>query len=160
MNQRNSAKAIILANQQVLLTKNRDEEGFFYLFPGGGQHFGEALADTVQRECLEETGFSVDVGELTFVRDYIGKHHEHASFDSNVHQVEFYFLCSLTSSVTATDPKEPDNHQVGVEWVPLSTLNSIRLYPKQLIGSLLTHLQGSSAPVYLGHQLIDRGEDK
>ncbi|MDF2682566.1 MAG: hydrolase [Brevibacillus sp.] len=38
---RNSAKAVITQNEKILLTKNRDEFGFFYLFPGGGQDHGE-----------------------------------------------------------------------------------------------------------------------
>nr|WP_317851925.1 NUDIX domain-containing protein [Planococcus sp. 4-30] len=53
---RNSAKAVILKDSKVLLTKNVDDEGFFYLFPGGGQDHGETLPETVKRECLEEIG--------------------------------------------------------------------------------------------------------
>ena len=32
---RNSAKAIIIQGEKVLLTKNQDNDGYFYLFPGG-----------------------------------------------------------------------------------------------------------------------------
>ena len=42
---RNSAKAIIMNGEQVLLTKNHDDEqAFFYLFPGGGQEHGKTLS--------------------------------------------------------------------------------------------------------------------
>ena len=51
---RNSAKAVIIQNEKILLTKNKDDFGFFYLFPGGGQDHGEELKDAVKRECLEE----------------------------------------------------------------------------------------------------------
>ena len=61
---RNSAKAIIVKDSKVLLTKNEDNEGVFYLFPGGGQEHGETLPETVKRECLEEIGQQVEVGEL------------------------------------------------------------------------------------------------
>ncbi|MBM7583858.1 hypothetical protein JOC86_000395 [Bacillus pakistanensis] len=37
---RNSLKAVILHNNRILLTENQDEEGVFYLFPGGGQNHG------------------------------------------------------------------------------------------------------------------------
>ena len=67
MNIRNSAKGIIFRGEEVLLTKNLDDEGFFYLFPGGGQEFGETLHDAVKRECMEEVGQEVEVGELLFI---------------------------------------------------------------------------------------------
>jgi ADP-ribose pyrophosphatase YjhB (NUDIX family) len=40
---RNSAKAIIISGDKILLTKNQDNEGYFYLFPGGGQEHGETI---------------------------------------------------------------------------------------------------------------------
>jgi len=53
---RNSAKAVIIKDGKVLLTQNIDEEGLFYLFPGGGQEKGETLHEAVVRECIEELG--------------------------------------------------------------------------------------------------------
>lgn len=130
---RNSAKAIIINSESVLLTKNKDEFGFFYLFPGGGQEHGEQLKDAVRRECMEEIGQSVIVHDLVYVREYIGKNHEFASWDAEVHQVEFYFQCTLTSNDASFDNGEnPDADQVGVEWVDLNQLDEIRLYPKPL----------------------------
>ncbi len=91
MHIRNSAKAIIIKEDKVLLTKNQDNEGYFYLFPGGGQEHGETLHQALRRECLEEVGYEVEVNELLHIREYIGKNHEYASFDFNVHQIEYYF---------------------------------------------------------------------
>ncbi|WP_282937961.1 NUDIX domain-containing protein [Paenibacillus sp. RC67] len=130
---RNSAKAIIVEDGKVLLTKNKDDAGFFYLFPGGGQDHGEELKDAVLRECLEEIGESVVVHDLVYVREYIGKNHEFASWDAEVHQVEFYFKCSLASSdSTITNGANPDEAQVGVEWIEMKDIDEIRLYPKPL----------------------------
>ncbi|GAJ98969.1 MutT/Nudix family protein [Geomicrobium sp. JCM 19055] len=56
---RNSAKAIIIDDNCVLLTKNEDRDGYFYLFPGGGQEHGETLQQTLIRECREEVGKKV-----------------------------------------------------------------------------------------------------
>lgn len=94
MHIRNSAKAIIIKEDKVLVTKNQDNEGYFYLFPGGGQDHGETLHQAIRRECLEEVGYEVKVNELLHIREYIGKNYEHASFDFNVHQIEYYFLCA------------------------------------------------------------------
>lgn len=94
MHIRNSAKAVIQKEGHVLLTKNIDAEGIFYLFPGGGQEHGEVLVQTIKRECLEETDYQVIVGELLHIREYIGKNHEHAH-DRDFHQIEFYFVCTI-----------------------------------------------------------------
>ena len=148
-NIRNSAKAVIVQNEHVLLTKNEDERGVFYLFPGGGQEPGEELQDAVARECIEETGMPVKVGELLHIREYIGRNHEFADTDSGVHQVEFYFACSAE-----TDGPEPvmngdlpDSNQIGVEWVPLTALPELRVYPARLGAKLAGLLQ---LPCYLG----------
>ncbi|MEA3238227.1 MAG: NUDIX domain-containing protein, partial [Candidatus Bipolaricaulota bacterium] len=92
---RNSAKAIIIEDDRILLTRNRNNAGEFYLLPGGGQRHGESLSEALVRECLEEIGVRVSVGNLLLVRDYISAHHEFASEDANAHQVEFMFRCRI-----------------------------------------------------------------
>jgi 8-oxo-dGTP diphosphatase len=130
---RNSAKALLIQNDKILLTKNKDDFGYFYLFPGGGQEHGEELKDAVERECLEEIGQKVIVGDLVYVREYIGKNHEFSEWDSEVHQVEFYFTCSIASIAPSFgEGTNPDKDQVGVEWIEIKKLDEIRLYPRAL----------------------------
>ncbi|MBB3110261.1 8-oxo-dGTP pyrophosphatase MutT (NUDIX family) [Paenibacillus phyllosphaerae] len=147
---RNSAKAIIIQAGQVLLTKNKDATGYFYIFPGGGQERGETLVQAVKRECMEEIGQDVEVGELAHVREYIGKNHEYAEWDGATHQVEFYFQCTLKSSMPGEaigNGINPDDYQIGVEWVPLDRLHEYSVYPRALIPIL----QGGAAAIcYLG----------
>lgn len=78
---RNSAKALIIRENQLLCTKNKDQWGVFYLLPGGGQEPGENLPDTLRRECREEIGAGIVIGELRYIREYIGKNHEFAEWD-------------------------------------------------------------------------------
>jgi len=61
---------------QVLLTKNMDEFGEFYMFPGGGQDKGEPLSDTVIRECNEEVGLQVVPADMVCSSAYIGDNPE------------------------------------------------------------------------------------
>lgn len=151
MNIRNSAKAVILNESKVLLTKNIDREGAFYLFPGGGQDHGETLVKAVQRECIEETGAAVVVGDLLHIREYIGKNHEHAAFDAGVHQIEYYFLCKLTDdSMEFSVPTNPDSHQISVEWVDITQLQHLRLYPRALIPAINDLMDNRNGCVYLG----------
>lgn len=145
---RNSAKAVIVQDGRLLVIRLEDQYGTAYVFPGGGQEKGEELKDAVARECLEEIGQAVNVGELLHIREYIGKNHEFAEWDADIHQVEFYFACSLINpEATIFEGSNPDDHQVAVEWIALEELSQVRLYPKT-IGELL--LQSGSSSIYLG----------
>lgn len=149
MSIRNSAKAIIISGDNVLLTKNHDNQGYFYLFPGGGQEHGETIHNALLRECIEEVGKEVEMGELLHIREYIGKNHEYSSFDFNVHQVEYYFVCNIVKDNYKT-PTNPDSHQVGIEWIHINNLLEYRIYPKELRKYIIKHLNNEISPVYLG----------
>jgi len=145
---RNSSKAVIIQNQQMLLTKNKDDLGFFYLFPGGGQEIGETLIEAVYRECLEEIGAEITVKDLIHIREYIGKNHEFAEWDSDIHQVEFYFLCHLKDSNSSlTNGSNPDSNQVAVEWIGLKKIDEIRVYPKALGNIIKNNIKSN---IYIG----------
>ncbi|WP_019424120.1 NUDIX domain-containing protein [Paenibacillus sp. OSY-SE] len=144
---RNSAKAVIIQDNKVLLTKNQDRDGYFYLFPGGGQEHGEELSEALRRECIEEIGCAVIVDHLLHVREYIGKNHQFSEWDTPIHQVEFYFQCELERIPSSFTGSNPDEHQVGVEWIPLQELEQIRVYPHKLVPILQ---QRAQAPCYLG----------
>lgn len=148
---RNSAKAIILNGDKILLTKNKDNEGEFYLFPGGGQEHGETIHNALIRECIEETGYQVKVLNLLHIREYIGKNHEHSSFDFNVHQVEYYFVATITGDISPNPmPTNPDTDQVGIEWITIRDLMEYRIYPQDLREYIIKFFNGEKAPVYLG----------
>jgi 8-oxo-dGTP diphosphatase len=145
MNIRNAVRAIIVKEDSILVTKNRGIEGDFYICPGGGQDHEEALYQTLQRECLEEIGYEVEIGDLLHIREYIGKNHEFASTDFSVHQAEFYFLCTLKDEQHVT-PIKPDPHQIGIEWMRIADLSKYNFYPKEL----KKHFTSKTSPVYLG----------
>jgi 8-oxo-dGTP pyrophosphatase MutT (NUDIX family) len=142
---RNSIKAIIVRDRHVLLIKNIDTDGFWYVFPGGGQNTGEDMPAALRRECFEETGISISVGPLRLVREYIGKNHEFSKSDGEVHQVELYFECDLESGSEPGKGEIRDTNQVDVEWVSLDRLGSVRVYPKLFQKGL-----GDFQTIYLG----------
>ena len=51
----------------MLVTVNSGDFPTFYLCPGGGQDHGEDAYEALRRECREEIGCDVVVGELAFV---------------------------------------------------------------------------------------------
>lgn len=146
---RNSAKAIIFKDGKLLTMKGIDSDGYYYLLPGGGQRFGETLHDTLVRECKEEINADIKVGELRFVRDYIGAHHEFASVEKDVHRIEFMFVCELVKHEDVSIGSTPDDAQVGVEWLEIRRLTSYRLYPL-VIREKILNLGTEGHCAYLG----------
>jgi 8-oxo-dGTP diphosphatase len=146
-----AAKAVIVQDGRLLVTENVDDDGRWYLLPGGGQEPGEALPETLRRECREEVGVDVEVGELLYVRDYIGRHHEYAATDGGVHALELMFACAVRPGQTPGTGTCPDGHQVGVAWLPVAGLDRYRLYPKAL-RPLIAGLGRGGRPecIYLG----------
>ncbi|KGR75633.1 NUDIX domain-containing protein [Ureibacillus sinduriensis] len=148
---RNSAKAIIVHGDRLLAIKKKDRDGYYYILPGGGQEHGENLHETLKRECIEEINAEVEVGNLLFIREYIGKNHEHFEFDSEVHQIEYMFLCKLKEDCREIgNGIVPDEGQIGVECLPLSELLSYRLYPQAMRTHIIDCMTAKNLPVYLG----------
>ncbi len=142
-----SAKAIIIEDGKLLLIANRDHQGEWFMLPGGGQEYGETLMTALSRECVEETGSSVVVGPLRYIRDYIGKNHEFAWLEAGVHQVELMFECTLTSPPGVGS--KMDSMQTGIRWIELAALAQHRVYPKVLAELLVTGRR-EGPPLYLG----------
>jgi ADP-ribose pyrophosphatase YjhB (NUDIX family) len=145
---RNSAKAIIIRDSKILLTRNHDEGGEFYLLPGGGQEFDETLTDALRRECMEEIGTEITIGELRYIREYIGKNHQFSKWDRSLHQVEFMFECKVPDNYEIVQVKAIDKRQIGIEWIELGRIHEYPLYPKKL--QELISSKGLSGPIYLG----------
>ena len=147
---RNSAKAIIVENDQVLAARMVDGDGDWYALPGGGQQRGETLVETVKRECLEEIGTSVHVHEMRFIREYIAEHHEFANYEIDVHQIEFMFRCTLESGSRPVMGSAPDARQIGLAWLPLDRLGDYRLYPLALRSHAANFNSEPGPLIYLG----------
>jgi 8-oxo-dGTP diphosphatase len=146
---RNSAKAIIIDDDRLLVIRHVDAEGEWFSLPGGGQNSGEPLTEALRRECLEELGVAVDVGPLRLVREYIGANHEFVDEHLDLHTVDFMFECSLRGQPDAGLASQPDPRQVGTAWLRLSGLRETRLYPKTIRGLLASGIR-SATEVYLG----------
>ncbi len=152
---RNSAKAIIVQDDKVLLLQKQHPASVaFTVFPGGGQEPGETLPEALKRECIEEIGAQVQVGELLFVREYRSWDHEFDDPNKRTHQLDFFFLCTLEAPLDPNLIDNPDPGQMGVVWVTVDSLEKANLYPKLLIQKLPEKLAafkaGSSTGVYLG----------
>jgi 8-oxo-dGTP pyrophosphatase MutT (NUDIX family) len=126
---RNSVKAIIRKDDAMLLIRKRDETGDYYIFPGGGQDKGEDMISTLKRECREEIDSEVIVNDLVLMRKYIGKNHEFAETDTDIHQVEFYFSCQLADGEIPQNGHNIDDGQISVDWVSTKDFERLWIYP-------------------------------
>ena len=71
------------------------------------------------------------------VREYIGKNHDFCSDHRGFHQLEVVFHCQLNEPALVGKGIELDKKQIGVEWLPLAELMSVRLYPRALQSAFL-----------------------
>ncbi len=142
---RNSAKAVIIRNGKLLVVKINDDDGEWYILPGGGQESEESLPQAVEREVREETGIDVKCGDLLFVIE--GVHGE------SFHRVDLVFACEYIGE--AENPTlQCDINQTGLEWLELSTLNTSPLYPSKTRRPIMNYYEGRQYQTYLGNEEI------
>ncbi|WP_028561116.1 NUDIX domain-containing protein [Paenibacillus pinihumi] len=124
------AGALIIKDEAVLLIqfKNDHDDGVHYNLPAGGVEPGETLAETAVREAKEEACVDIEVGPVAFVYEYQPAKNNFIYGD--VHSVGVTFECRLKEGSLPMLPDSPHPHQIRVEWVPLSELNTIQLYPE------------------------------
>lgn len=120
--------ALIIKNDCILLVEYMDNDGVHYHLPGGGAEPGETLVEGVRREVFEETCAEVEVGPIAFVYE-MAPHHQSGDHPNAPHNLSIMFECTLKVDSIPRLPDHPDPNQSGVKWVPLSSLDSIVLYP-------------------------------
>ncbi len=127
---RTAARAIIIKDEQLLVLRRTGVQGEFYVLPGGGQNQGESIKQTLVREVFEEVSLEVEIIELLFINEFIAKRDSmFPELESEVHQIDFTFLCKITSDNEAKVGGTPDVHQVGIAWISLNEINDYDLHP-------------------------------
>ena len=96
-----------------------------------------------------ELSIDIEVHNLRFVREYIGKNHEFVEYDSDMHQIEYMFACKILGDWDIKIGHEPDVGQIGYEWLPLTKLYRYRIYPSKL-KEVITENGKLIGDVYLG----------
>lgn len=141
---RTSAKALVIRDGRMLAIRLHDQDGDFYIMPGGGQNAGELLPAAVEREVAEETGIAVKAGDAVFIIE--GEKGEES------HRVDVVFRCEYLGETDAE--RHTDWNQTGYDWLDIATLNKAPLYPSKLRRSIMNLAAGKEAPVYLGNENV------
>lgn len=142
---RNAAKALIIRDGRMLAVRISDGKDEWYIMPGGGQNAGELLPEAACRESAEELGVRVEVRDLAFVIE--GAHGE------DFHRVDLVFLCDYIGRIENPDLHE-DTNQTGFDWLEISRLNHLPLYPSKLRRQIMALHEGRAHKIYLGNEEI------
>ena len=155
MNVRSTVKAIVLHEGKVLLNRCRDaNNGEYFSFPGGGQDQFETMAEAIHRECLEETGYSVEMVRFAALMEeicldpFIREH-----YLQYAHKMLHFFVCRLITT-DRVEPTETDDLQLASEWIPVEDIPQINLLPKQ-VREHFEALIESKYPMYLGSHFLE-----
>ena len=146
---RNAAKAVVIEDGRVLLIKHGKNK-VYYTFPGGGQEHNETLAECVQRECLEEVGISVKVGDVLHVSEHIRDRHEEGHAPLGFHQIDVFFKAEIDNSVPKIEASEMDDTQVSSEWIAIDDLMDYIVLPMCLRELIQARNHNELRRVYLG----------
>ncbi|WP_082567069.1 NUDIX hydrolase [Janibacter sp. Soil728] len=97
-----------------------------WALPGGGHDLGESISETVVREVFEETGFTVEVDELTGI--YTNPRHVMAYDDGEVRQ---QFSIAFLAHVVGGKARTSSESDV-VEWLSREEVGQRNVHPSML----------------------------
>ena len=143
---RNSAKALIIKDGKMLVSKINNNGDIFYVMPGGGQYTNELLTDTVKRECEEELGIAVEPKSLEFVVEGLR--------GESFHRVDLVFLCDYIGEIKNSKIHK-DKKQIGFEWLSIENLMNEQLYPSKLRSQIILLFNNEKTDVYLGNESME-----
>ena len=131
-------RALIIQDGNILLIHRVRDGKEYWVFPGGGIEESDITPQqALKRECFEELGVTVDVGDL-FVQN---------SFESPLgKQKELYYICKIISGKVGTGdgPESTRDPQIyGTyknEWLSLSSISTKNLQPTEVRDKVVSDL--------------------
>jgi ADP-ribose pyrophosphatase YjhB (NUDIX family) len=110
---------LVIEDNKILLVKHRKSSRQYWVLPGGRLEYGETFIDCGVRELKEETGLDIRIEDFLFLSEAIAP-------DRSRHIVNIY----LKGKVIGGTMRLGDEPVLaGVDFIPLSELDKITLYP-------------------------------
>jgi 8-oxo-dGTP diphosphatase len=120
-----SAAALIVQNDRVLLVNHRETGKYdFWVPPGGSLSGSESILDCARRETLEETGLTVELGQILYIQEF---------WQPGYHFCKFFILCTAFSGNLTLANREPgETFLVDVRFFPQEALQDLTVFPTVL----------------------------
>ncbi len=111
---------VVSERNHILLMKYQYGNEFVYNLPGGNSDPGETFPETIVRECQEELGVEVEVGNMCM----LGEIHASDKREASVHVL---FEGKIISGIPVLQPENTSAQEIV--WVSIAEITKINLYP-------------------------------
>ena len=109
--------ALIIEDDQILISKELIKNEILFKFPGGGLEFGEGLIEGLQREAKEELNQSLKEIKHFYTTDFFQK----STFNNEHQLISIYYTAQLSSKLI-NKVKEPIKDQPLFIWKRIKDL--------------------------------------
>lgn len=124
-----SIRSIVFKGDNILVLRNPNET---HILPGGRRESNESFEETIQRECLEETGWQIELGAMISVT-----HCHHLTPKPLNYSFPYPDFCQIIYFATAKrfipDARLDDDFELGSEFRPIDVVKKLKLTPNQYI---------------------------
>ena len=108
----------------LLVQRGRPPRQGQWSLPGGAQQLGESLAEAARREVLEETGVTVDLGDVIATIDSIER-------DADG-RIRYHFTLIDFAAEAHSAELEPGDDAADARWFELDQLEGLGLWSETL----------------------------
>ncbi len=127
---------VLIENNHLLVMKYQYGDQYIYNLPGGNPDPGELLCETIARECMEELGIDVEVGDMLVMGQVSGSEQR----DDVLH---ILFEGELLAGIPELQVGETSATEVL--WMPIEQILNVIMYPnvgEHLLDLIMTQQKG------------------
>lgn len=117
-----SAAALIVRDDSLLLVHHREKGKYdFWVPPGGSLKGCESILDCVRRETFEETGLTIEPGEILYIQEF---------YEPEYHFCKFFILArSFKGHITINNKDADEGFLVEARFFSRLELVQLNVFP-------------------------------